>query len=230
VRSALIGLVFCATALSFAKQEFWDLREPSDWTAAEVQIIATNSPWAKKTKAEVPPDSVKPMSDFDHGYSREAQAARSRGISNSGTATGMSIPTPQAPKVGGVAFYGETLIRWESAPPIAAVMKIALPQDKYSISVTGLPASLVQSLLSAGFTAFAGTNLKFKGQPPLALDSFFLSQDKRMLVFAFSPANQPAPQPPAADGNAIFTMNCRGLLMKTTFDLKTMTWRGKLAL
>ncbi|MCU1330755.1 MAG: hypothetical protein JWN34_6125 [Bryobacterales bacterium] len=228
-RRLLLGtapLTFCRTAFCLPATEFWNVLEPVEWSPAEVQIIATNSPWARKVRAEAPPDPVQPMSDFNRGYTREAQAAESRGIRN-GPAESISAAPQRTPKGGGLAFYGETIIRWESAPPIASVMKLPLPPDRYTISVTGLPAQLLASVVPSGLAAFAGTSLKFRNQPDLPLETCSLSGDKKMLLFSFPKTLQPAP---SADGNAAFTMNCRGLILKTTFDLRTMTYKGMLAI
>ena len=44
MRRPLLCLLLCATTLFGA--EFWDTKEPSDWTDAEVEALLKNSPWA----------------------------------------------------------------------------------------------------------------------------------------------------------------------------------------
>jgi hypothetical protein len=138
------------------------------------------------------------------------------------------VPTPQ--RTGGWAFYGDVTIRWESAAPLRAAEGRALSPEfaqHYVITITGLPLDTLETVLPQGVVPFLGTQLKFSGQRPIPMEYVFLSRDKKTLGLAFPRKSSSLP---ANTTKAEFRMLCRGLTLKSTFDLKTMIWRGKLAL
>jgi hypothetical protein len=84
---------------------------------------------------------------------------------------------------------------------------------------------MLHAFTSLGMPSFTGTNLKFQNHPALDAEAVFLLKDRKTLGFVLPRlAIQPAGR------NATFTMICQGVMLKTTFDLRTMHYRGKLAL
>jgi hypothetical protein len=101
-------------------QDFWNKKDPGEWTHDEIEKLTTDSPWAKPVKAEIPLLSN--------------QRSQPRGRYSSGQA---NRPTDEqlSPKFQGV-------IRWASAQPIIDALHSKIPAafaDYYVISVSGLP-------------------------------------------------------------------------------------------
>jgi hypothetical protein len=136
--------------------EFWNKKEPSSWSADEVDRLITKSPWAK----EVGGSTSRPGRGGNAGGGSGGRG----GMGGGGRGIGIGIPgiggmgIPGAggggrrgggrrdnPDGGGAApvqFNG--VVRWESAQPILDAMKTPLPEafaDRYVISVSGIPLS-----------------------------------------------------------------------------------------
>ena len=109
--SGVIGIKLCA-----ADTEFWNQKNPSEWTTDEIARLVTKSPWAKEAapQSELTPQTV------------AAGLARS-GRKRAG---------------GSSASDAKGVIVWESAQPILDARKKPLPDEfknHYTLSVTGIP-------------------------------------------------------------------------------------------
>jgi hypothetical protein len=107
-----------------AKKEFWDQKEPSEWSEKEVKRLLTNSPWAKDAAVEFN------MDDMPGG-----------GPPGGGPPGGG--PPGGGPPGGGMDGGMPSLkatVRWESAKPIrlATHQQTGENAENYVISVTGL--------------------------------------------------------------------------------------------
>jgi hypothetical protein len=118
------GGLLCALCASHPldafSQDFWNKKDPGEWTHEEIEKLTTDSPWAKPVKAEIPLLSN--------------QRAQQRGRYSSGQST---RPTDEqlSPKFQGV-------ILWASAQPILDALHSKIPPafaEYYVISVSGLP-------------------------------------------------------------------------------------------
>jgi hypothetical protein len=154
-----LPLVMCA--LAFGTGEVWRTEDSSQWTAAEIDRILHNSPWAKEIKV---------------AYDASTPGRRGGGGGSSGGGMGRPRISIGGPLGGGIGFPGgggmgrgggrgrggggspnggpgegresrpstTVLVRWESAKPIQqALMRqgdhTAPPAEKhYVITVTGL--------------------------------------------------------------------------------------------
>jgi hypothetical protein len=220
-------LAAVCTLLAHAADRFWDTKPAAQWTVEEIRRLTTDSPWAKKVRSEAP-----------SGGTQHAPVAAVRSVSTDEAIRthttprvgGTILPTPEKSGTGGLAFYGEAVVRWESAEPIALANKLPFPDEfagHYALSISGLPQQLVTAMISGGLNGFVGTNLTVQGRTPVIADFVLLTTDKRFLVFAI-PKN--AAEVRASDKTATFTMTCKGFTLKARFEPKEMTFRGRLAL
>jgi hypothetical protein len=115
----------CASAIPYSllgySQDFWNKKDPGEWTHEEIERLTTDSPWAKPVKAEIPLISNQP-SQRSGRYSSGQQGNR---------------PTDEqlSPKFQGV-------VRWASAQPMIEALHLKIPAefaDYYVISVSGMP-------------------------------------------------------------------------------------------
>lgn len=229
VSPVVASFAILVAALPGLAGEFWETREAREWTPAEVQWLNTRSPWARRIRAEAPPEPAKPTAEFSGAPTPDSLSAAGKGI-NSTPASIVRIPNRRTPNAGGIAFYGEVTVRWESAAPVAAVTKVPLPPEfagHYVLSVTGLPTQLLSTIVPQGMRPFLGTNLSVKGRPPVAAEYVFLTEDRKTLGFAI-PSDQLALT--MENRTAMFTVICEGLMLRSTFDLRAMKYRGRLDL
>jgi hypothetical protein len=141
-----------------ASSEFWNKKEPAEWSAEEIDKLVTKSPWAKQVNASSP--------------------AMSRGYGNSGGSSGGGMGDPGVGGGGGgypgggggypgggggypgggmggrgggggrrggggpMPISYTATVRWESAKPVQEALKTPLPEGlagAYVISVSGVP-------------------------------------------------------------------------------------------
>jgi hypothetical protein len=114
-----MGLIL-SSVTARATQEFWDQKDPKDWTQEEIDRLLTRSPWARQVTAA--PTSGLPRPAVDGG---------GFGI-GMGRRRGNPVAHPAS---------GKATVRWESAQPLRDVAKTSLAsafQDHYVIGVYGL--------------------------------------------------------------------------------------------
>ena len=143
--------------------DFWNKKEPSEWSSAEIEELTRKSPWAKEVSAQFsePRDqrdqSGDPRTDPDWGQGGPAGPGGGMGRPGGmgipgigGGVPGMGVPGMGGPGMGGGRNRGgqqpaqlvRGIIRWESAKPILEATKAELPKDfarHYAISVSGFP-------------------------------------------------------------------------------------------
>jgi len=139
--------------------EFWNKKDPSSWSADEIDRLITKSPWAKQISGSEP-GAGRPRGDMGGGGG-QGTGARIPGVGGIGGIGGIGMPGTGRggmgiPGGGGgmggrrrggggggaapVRFNG--VVRWESAQPILEALKTPLPEsfaDRYVISVSGMP-------------------------------------------------------------------------------------------
>src|SRR6266851_2638459 len=106
--------------------DFWNKKEPSQWSSEEIEQLTAKSPWAKETTAQ---------------YSQQGNGGGLGGGPGGGGGGGMG--GGRGGRGGGQRSESiKGTVRWESAKPILDAMKTALPEDfanRYVISVSGFP-------------------------------------------------------------------------------------------
>ncbi|HYW44435.1 MAG TPA: hypothetical protein VE959_16350 [Bryobacteraceae bacterium] len=134
--------------------EFWDKKEPSQWSSEEIARLTTKSPWAKEVSATVVPGEEGRGENQGGGYPNGGGYPGGGYPGGGYPGGGMGYPRggmgrrggmggSRMPRSGGPATapYKGT-VRWESAKPILEAMKTPLPDafaNHYVISVSGIP-------------------------------------------------------------------------------------------
>jgi hypothetical protein len=123
--------------------EFWDKKDPSQWTGDEIDRLTTKSPWAKSVTAQYAPGSN------NGGYGQRGGGGNGGGmgggprigiggIGMGRRGGGMGQPGGGYPQS---SNYKGT-VRWESAQPILDALKTPLPDafaKYYTIGVRDIP-------------------------------------------------------------------------------------------
>jgi len=131
--------------------EFWNKKDPSDWSSDEIDKFKTKSPWAKEVTVSLRqssgsgnggnsggsyPGGGYPGGGYPGGgYPGGGYPGGGGGYGGMGRGRrgGMGGPPP-------IQYHGE--VRWVSAKPMLAVLKTTLPDamaHAYVISVSGIP-------------------------------------------------------------------------------------------
>ena len=142
------------SAAILAGGDFWQEKDPSQWTGADAAAMLTNSPWAKKVTLERagprPPGPlvVGAPTSRESGLRGLGGDATTRGGGFSGWGGGGSIgPAGET----GPLVMRQLILRWEGAAPVraarshsafpadAAAQLAGYSRDYYVITLTGLP-------------------------------------------------------------------------------------------
>ena len=208
--------------------DFWNKKDPSEWTGAEIDQLTNKSPWAKELSV-----------------SSGGQGGMSRGMGGGG----MGIPGMggggMGRRRGGGTPAGQTykaIVRWESAKPVLDALKTPLPDgftNHYVISVGGIPVEAGQQRrYNSGDDNSQSTQNTLDRMKGL---TYLEPKDKRDL--------QPGIiiQQPAQYGNiyfgfakdlvtlrpedkeVTFVTTFGTMQVKTKFNLKEMKYKGELA-
>lgn len=210
-------------ALGFDDKEFWNQKKPSDWTAAEVKQMLTQSPWAK------------PASVYNNtGASGPLGAPRSGGGGRRGNrgVGGGAVSTNPAP-AGGPNNW-KTIVRWESAQPI----REALKRPTWPEAGENYIIALVGSIPSVGIPSNDDDADERKRKLEILQDSTRLERRDEPLnldnatlapagtFFYFSRVFPIKPE----DKQVTFVTKMGSLEVKCKFTLKDMMYHGNLEL
>jgi hypothetical protein len=127
--------------------EFWDKKDPSQWTGEEIDRLTTKSPWAKSVTAQGAPGQ-----NGGYGQGSPNGGGYPRGGGMGGPTIGIGgigIGMPRGRGMGGPRNGGgnggqsyKGTVRWESAQPILDALKTPLPEafaNHYVIGVRDIP-------------------------------------------------------------------------------------------
>jgi hypothetical protein len=219
VMLAALGLPAAIGALgaTVAAKEFWDEKFPEDWSAAEIQRILNDSPWAQKAEVKFnggPGGAV--------GFSRTGAYSPGDQVMYNGSSAAKSPGTFHA------------LVRWASAKAVCAASK-GTPDGAstfYMLAMTGDYPDAAKPSEGEAVTAAVEraemlrtyTKLERKGDAPIYLDHIEPVAGGEMYYFArldpITPANK----------EVTFSTRLGPLEFKAKFVLKDMLYRGKLEL
>jgi len=223
--------------------DFWNQKQPSDWSSQEIDQLTSKSPWAKEVSGTLADGSQNGM-------------GRQRGMGIPGMGGGMGGGGMGGGGMGGGRRNGGGMpsqsykgtVRWETAKPVMEALKTAgFPEafkDHYVISVSGFPVngggrrrqqqsdddnSSSQSMEETldrlkGVTALQPKTKRdvqagVVQQPPsAAYDTVWFGFSKDML--ALKPE----------DKEVTFVSQFGHLSVKTKFVFKDMIYRGELAI
>jgi hypothetical protein len=155
--------------LNAFSSDFWNKKEPAEWSAEEIEQLTTKSPWSRETSAQFSQD------ERDGGYPGGGGGGYPGGgggyPGGGGGYPGGGGGYPGGggmggPRIGGIPGMGgggmgggrgggrgrrgqsaesiKGTVRWESAKPILEALKTPLPDvfaNHYVISVSGFPLS-----------------------------------------------------------------------------------------
>ncbi len=209
--------------------DFWNKKDPSEWTGAEVDQLTNKSPWAKEITVNAP----------SQGMNRGGMGGGGMGIPGMGGGMGRrrggGMPAGQSYKA---------VVRWESAKPILDALKTPLPEgfsNHYVISVGGIPldagnrrqyqtsddSGSSQSIQNAldrlkGVTYLAPKDKRdlqpgVVVQQPTAYGNIYFGFAKDLLTLR------------PEDKEVEFTTIFGSIPVKTKFNMKEMLYHGELA-
>ena len=125
---------------SLYASEFWDKKDPSQWSGEEIDQLTTKSPWAKSVTAQYAPgeNSGQRGGNSGGGYPRSPG-----GWGGGGGGIGIGMP-----RRGGMGRPGggypssqssnyKGTVRWESAQPVLDALKTPLPDAFAGLYVIG---------------------------------------------------------------------------------------------
>ncbi|MGD1071361.1 MAG: hypothetical protein ABSB15_14565 [Bryobacteraceae bacterium] len=247
------GLLTFSGSLAFGASDFWNRKQPSEWSVAEVEQLKIKSPWAKKVRGEMA------NSRAADGGRREGGGSRGGSGLDMSTGVGIGMGSGMGGGMGGAGNRGgmdsspepsrnagvqgpEVLIRWENAQPLLDATKLTLPQaleNHYAIGVTGVPPDMIAAFAqghgggadpAANQKAIidrmrAGASLAVKGKDPVSSDHLMQTMDKQTMIFGFPKDALPLS---AADKEVLFTLRLVAIF-KAKFELREMMYGGQLA-
>jgi hypothetical protein len=215
---SLSGLASLASAaLAAAAKEFWDEKDPSQWSKEEIEGMLNQSPWAKR--ASISYSTAVP------GFGPGVIGRRSGVATINRSGTGATTDGGD----GKLDFHA--VIRWESARPIRAAEKMRLDEepDAYVLAAIGdFPAGDIDESQGAHEQRDAMlrefTKLERHGAPTIYLErSQSITGGLRFYFSRLEPIT-------ASNKEIAFSTKMGPLEMKAKFPLKDMLYRGKLEL
>lgn len=215
----------CAASLQPLRAgEFWDKKQPSEWSVEEVQKLKTKSPWAKEVTATM------------------------SGGGGGGYGGGMGIPGMGGGRRGGMggnrrpmAQQVKGTVRWESAQPIIDATRTPFPEafaNRYVVSVNDFPLQQ-QSRRNSDDSSSSGASLdkldelkmytiiqpKGKSNAQAGLVQM-VPEGSGNLWFGFS---KDMITLSADDKEVEFSTQIGRLMIKAKFDFHAMKYHGKLS-
>ena len=202
------GFASCSSIYGFGK-EFWDTKEPAEWSADEIARLMMKSPWAKAVSAE------------------RARNRRDPTV-GMGSPRGRMPGSGRPPSTRTVTTYKGT-VAWESAAPVRAAMGTRLPDGfdgQYVLGVAGVPLAKSESK-GALERLRQLTTLQTKNRQPLEAAGAQLQRENGT-VYLFGFARE-ALSLSRDDKEVLFTTHMGNLAFTARFNPKDMLYRGELS-
>jgi len=202
-----------------ADTDFWNKKNPSEWTDEEIQRLLTKSPWAKQASTIVEPGARGSSSGSGGGTGPAVGGVGSGRGGRQQRETGNTAP---------VSTQG--LVVWESAQVILDARKKPLPKefkDHYTLSVSGIPLRQIgDDQLFDQLRQF--TSLQPNDQPPVQPGTVQRAAgDASAVLVGFS---KDVLELSAGDKSIHFATEVGRVVLKTKFDTKEMRYQDQLAL
>ncbi len=211
---AAAGFASCSSIYGFFGKEFWDTKDPGEWTADDIAKLMTKSPWAKAVSGE----------------RTTARNARGGPVGMGGPRTRIpGTAGSTSPSVKTVTTYKGTVV-WESAAPVRSALKTKLPDGfdgQYVIGVTGVPLAKSDSK-GAMDRLRQVTTLQTKNSQPLEAAGAQVQHDNRTLyLFGFAKEALPLSRD---DKEVVFTTRMGNTVFTAKFNPKDMLYHGDLSI
>jgi len=237
----------------YGASDFWNKKDPANWSSDEVGKLTSKSPWAKDVNAA----SVALSRPYaDGGVPDASTGGGNRGYPGGGGGGGygggggMSRGAGRNTADSEMPLSYRATVRWESAKPIRDALKSPLPQElagDYVISVSGVPilargrqrtddgeneATISKGLSTEVLERIKDlTYLEPKGktpaQPAVVLKGQITSAGMPTLLFGFPREVMPIT---ADDEQVTFTTKLGPIEVRAKFVLKDMMYHKELAL
>jgi hypothetical protein len=220
---ALAGTGVFGVRLYGANADFWNKRDPSEWTEDEIQRLLTQSPWAKQATTIVEP-GPRGTPSAGAGSGTAGVGINGIGLGPGGRQEKQDTGNTNAPPP------PQGMVVWESAQTILDGRKKPLPKefkDHYTLSISGIPSrQIANDKLVDQLRQF--TFLQPNDQPPVQPGTVRQVAGRAdPLLVGFS---KDVLQLSANDKSIHFTTAVGLFLLKTKFDTKEMRYQGRLAL
>jgi len=201
----------------FAAADFWNTKDPDNWTKDEIAKLLKKSPWAKEM-------------DGERVISRGKTTTSKTNIGMPGPRKRSPIDNPNTTTrtPDRIASYKGTVV-WESAKVIRDADKTALPEGfekQYVLSVTGIPLAKTSSR-SAMDTLRQVTFLTVKGKDPL--EAMTVKQNPSNGAIYYAGFSREALTIEKDDKEIVFSTAMGKVHFSVKFSPKEMIYRGELA-
>jgi hypothetical protein len=210
------GLAPWSVLRGLAASDFWNTKDPDNWTADEIGKLLKKSPWAKEVTGErtTTNRSKNPeMNPFPTARTRNPRA---------------STRPPNSPASKTVTTY-KGMVVWESAKVIRDADKTPLPDGfdgQYVLSVTGIPLAKTSS--RNALDAVRQTSmLTSKGHDPL--EAAGVQQNKGNGAIYYVGFSKEALAIGKDDKEVTFTTHMGKIAFTAKFNPREMIYRGELA-
>jgi hypothetical protein len=214
-RRAWFALAASGALYAFAGKEFWETKEPADWTNDEIRKLLTKSPWAHETSGERTSTSKNNHSEFP----------RQTGVDSRGRP---HAPRPSTAPSTRVVASVKGMVVWESAKPIRLASNEPLGDEfagMYVLSLAGVP---VGSGKSATEKLRAASSLHLKGHDALEAAVVKHADGGRdVVLFGFSREGLEISR---EDKEVVFATTINRIPLSAKFNPREMVYRGELAL
>ena len=197
----------------------WTQIDPSQWTPADTQTILERSPWVKGVNPELSPDWLRSL-EKNTKLVPSAEGIRDKRILSELT----------------------VIVRWESGLPVRLARhsgtEPAYVPDHFVLSVSRVPTSFMAAMAGDSQSKdkallaqqmLKSSSLTLGAKPPIPAEDaeWALSDFESRLMLSFPQGRQTVE---SSDGVATFACQMGFLLLRASFPLRRMIYRGKLAL
>ncbi len=249
-RNALLtgaGLLLTPTGglFAFGSKDFWNTKDPSEWSDAEVSKLLTKSPWAKEasvdsagTNRNMGPSRSSHGGGGAMGGNMGAGGMGGGGMGGAGGGMGRGTGTMSGDGdvPGGAGASFRVTVLWESAAPVLLAKKAKADDESkyYVVSMTGMPLGNSDryspddaSMERVKETVKDHTTLQAKGKDSITPEKIEVQNasggPKIMCYFPKSP-------PLSSDDKEVTFMSKTGpVQIRAKFELKDMQFKNQLA-
>ena len=227
-----------------AAQDFWNRKQPSEWSDDEINRMITRSPWAKEANASFEADI-----DYTHNGKEGPTLGRGGIIAAPGAEKPQIEFGDDKQRQGGQRHSAPVTVRWESSQAIRDAIGTPISDElknRYVIAVTGLPIGIMgkrrrpseiadgednspatlqrRMLEELSGSATLSARGKDPEQPGIVRP---LARNPGVYLFGFGKDLLPLGP---ADREVTFVLTTALMAVKAKFEPKEMMYRGKLSL
>jgi hypothetical protein len=216
--SACSGVLTLFTVKGHAA-DAWMATNPAEWVPADIQAILSRSSWVKSVNPELSPAWLRSLEK------NGKRVTAAEGIRDKRTLTEFTV-----------------LVRWESGLPVRLARKTtSIPEyaaAHYVLSVSRMPIAFMAAMAGGAQAKdrdmlaqqmLQSSSLQIAGRAPIPADhtEWTESDFEPRITISFPAGRQPVA---SSDGIVTFVSQMGFLLLRVSFPLRKMIYRGKLEL